>query len=256
MVVMRLKIRRGHAPGHRGTWRREAVEFGALFIAAGIAHVFSTALGHRESGSVILISLGVALCALVAAHLWWAHRRSRPRDVIASPPARLWRVRAQVRDTPGQLAALAAAIAAAGGNIMSLNSQSDLGGTVDELYVRMPAPIPAETLVRALTSAGGREVSVLPATMHQLVDPITRALLLASSVGADPRRLPAALAAMLDAHPLPAGRARSRETLLLAPATGRPIRLHRPGLPFTATETARALVMLELARRLDDPCPT
>jgi hypothetical protein len=42
--------------------------------------------------------------------------------------------------------------------------------------------------------------------------------------------------------------------LLLAPATGRPIRLHRPGLPFTATETARALVMLELARRLDDPC--
>jgi hypothetical protein len=71
--------------------RREAVEFGALFIAAGIAHVFSTALGHRESGSVILIGLGAALCALVAAHLWWAHRRSRPRDVIASPPARLWR---------------------------------------------------------------------------------------------------------------------------------------------------------------------
>ncbi|MFB9839401.1 GNAT family N-acetyltransferase, partial [Actinoallomurus acaciae] len=108
---------------------------------------------------------------------------------------------------------------------------------------------------RALTSAGGREVSVLPATMHQLVDPITRALLLASSVGADPRRLSAALAAMLDARPLPSGRARSRKTLLLAPATGRPIRLHRPGLPFTATETARALALLELARRLDDPCP-
>ncbi|MFB9839038.1 hypothetical protein ACFFNX_43515, partial [Actinoallomurus acaciae] len=127
---MRLKIRRGHAPGHRGTWRHEVVEFGTLFIAAGIAHVFSTALGHRESGSVMLIGLGVALCAFIAAHLWWAHRRSRPRDVIASPPARLWRVRAQVRDTPGRLAALAAAIAAAGGNIMSLTSQSDLGGTV------------------------------------------------------------------------------------------------------------------------------
>jgi hypothetical protein len=162
-----------------------------------------------------------------------------------------------VRDAPGRLAALAAAIARIDGNILSLSSQSDADGTVDELYVQLPAGVSAETLVGALTSAGGRAVSVLPATMHELVDPITRTLLLASSVQAEPRRLPTVLATMLDAQLVPEdGRDDGRETLSLVAATGRPIRLHRPGMPFTASETARALAMLELAGHVDDPCPS
>lgn len=273
---MGFKIRRGgpagskgpHArnPRPKGVWRREAVEFGALFMAAGIAHVFSTELGHRESGSVMLVGLGGGLCAIVAVHMWWVHRHEphrphapEPRDGNETPlpSARLWRVRAQVRETPGQLAALASAIAVTGGNIMSLSSQSDADGTVDELYVQMPAPVPVETLVSALTSAGGQAVSALPADMHELVDPITRSLLLASAVQAEPGRLPAVLAAMLNAHLMPAAESHhdGRETLSLVSTTGRPIRLHRPGMPFTASETARALAMLELALRADDPCP-
>lgn len=256
MGAMAIKIRRGGAPRGRGAWRREAVEFGALFTAAGLAHVLSTELGNREAGSVMLVGLGGVLCVIVAVHLWWAHRREHRPHATPLSPAGLWRVRAQVRDAPGRLAALAAAIARIDGNILSLSSQSDADGTVDELYVQLPAGVAAGTLVAALTSAGGRAVGVLPATMHELVDPITRTLLLASSVQAEPRRLPTVLATMLDAQLVPEdARDDGRETLSLVAATGRPIRLHRPGMPFTASETARALAMLELAGHVDDPCP-
>jgi hypothetical protein len=44
--------------------------------------------------------------------------------------------------------------------------------------------------------------------------------------------------------------------LSLVAATGQPIRLHRPGMPFTASETARALALLELTTHVYDPCPT
>ncbi|MEV5707584.1 hypothetical protein [Actinoallomurus sp. NPDC052274] len=268
---MGLKIRNGRsfdrvgAPhGHgRRAWRREAVEFAALFVAAGIAHLFSTALGHRRSGALMLVVLGGVLCAIVSAHIWLTHRRDHhgrpsssrtdPAPEAALPAARLWRVRARVRETPGQLAALAAATAALGGNILSLSTQSDTDGTVDELHVQLPEPVTAPTLVDALTAAGGRSVRVRPATVRELVDPVTRALLLASWAGEDPRRLPVALAALLEARLLPDTGDRvdrvERETLSLTTPTGDRVRLHRPGLPFTATETARALALLGRAHR-------
>jgi hypothetical protein len=243
---MGSKTRRKPERHRTSAWRRDIVEFAALFVAAGIAHLFATALGHRASGPVLLMTLGGVLLVIVGVHLWWGHRRpARPEE---GGPARLWRVRARVRDTPGQLAAMAAATAATGGNIMSLNSQPDTDGTVDEIFVRMPAPVPAATLVTALTSAGGRDVTARPATVHELVDPVTRALMLASAVGADPGHLPAALAALLDARLVSTSSDGDRETLSLVPAAGRPIRLHRPGVPFTATEIARALALLDHAR--------
>ncbi len=235
-------------PRGKHTWRREVVEFAALFVAAGTAHLFSTALGHREAGTTMLLALGGVLLVVATIHLWWSHRRDRQRPPVRQEAGNLWRVRARVRETPGQLAALAAATAATGGNIMSLNTHHDTDGTVDELYVRMPSPVRAETLVAALSAAGGRAVTARPATVHELVDPVTRALLLASSVRLDPRRLPAALATLLDAQLVRSG---DGETLSLVSSTGHPIRLRRPGMPFTAGETARALAMLEHARR---PC--
>lgn len=240
-----------------GAWRREVAEFAALFVAAGIAHLFSAALGHRESGAVLLIGLGGTLCVIVVANLWWTHRRTRPTHGEEPVRAvRLWRVRAGVRETPGQLAALAAATAATGGTVMSLHTQADTDGTVDEFYVQMPAPVPAETLVTALTAAGGRAVTARPATMHELVDPVTRALLLAASVREDAGRLPAVLATLLDAHLVHAAdRREDRETLSLVSPEGRAIRLRRPGMPFTASETGRALAVLEHARRAC-PCDT
>jgi hypothetical protein len=272
---MGFRIRR--SPGHRGVhvphhpgksaWRRDIAEFAALFVAAGIAHLFSTVLGHRASGPEMLVGLGGILIVIVSVHLWWTHRREhhRPgrtgdaRDGGAQPSVSLWRVRARVRDTPGQLAAMAAATAATGGNIMSLSSQLDTDGTVDEIYVQMPSPVPAETLVTALTSAGGREVTARPATMHELVDPVTRALLLASAACANPQRLPVALATLLDAHLVSSssssdGDRGGRETLSLVASAGRPIRLRRPGVPFTASEIARALAMLDHARGAEHPC--
>jgi len=265
---MALKLRKGRSIDHPGVgashghdtraWRREAVEFAALFVAAGIAHLFSTALGHRESGALMLIALGCVLCAIVSAHIWLTHRRhsseSRPVSETVVPAARLWRVRARVRETPGQLAALAAATTALGGNIMSLSTQPDTDGTVDELHVQLPEPVRAETLVEALTAAGGRSVRARPAAMRELVDPVTRALLLASWAGEDPDRLPVALAALLDARLVPdTGDHDGRETLSLAAPSGDRIRLHRPGLPFTATETARALALLGQADRTAEP---
>lgn len=261
---MAFKIRRSsrhrtaHVPHHRGAWRRDLAEFAALFVAAGIAHLFSTVLGHRAAGPEMLFGLGGTLIVIVSAHLWWTHRRERHRrDGGEGPAVSLWRVRARVRDTPGQLAAMAAATAATGGNIMSLSSQLDTDGTVDEIYVQMPSPVPAETLVTALTSAGGREVTARPATVHELVDPVTRALLLASAVCANPRHLPVALATLLDAHLVSSsadGDRDGRETLSLAGPAGRPIRLRRPGVPFTASEVARAFAMLDHARRAERQC--
>ncbi|MCO5999720.1 hypothetical protein [Actinoallomurus rhizosphaericola] len=275
---MGLKIRNGRpidrggaSHGHgRRAWRREAVEFAALFVAAGVAHLFSTALGHRRSGALMLVVLGGVLCAIVSAHLWLTHRRDRHGHApnhsaagIAVPAARLWRVRARVRETPGQLAALAAATAAIGGNILSLSTQPDTGGTVDELHVQLPEPVTAEALVEALTAAGGRAVQARPATVRELVDPVTRALLLVSWAAADAHRLPAALAALLEARLLPDAGDRTdravrsdRDTLSLTAPTGERIRLHRPGLPFTATETARALALLGHARRPAPARPT
>jgi hypothetical protein len=254
-----------HAPPRRGrgAWRRDIAELAALFVAAGIAHLFSSLLGHRASGPEMLIGLGGVLLVIVSVHLWWTHRHEhrRPGQSAgrhgggAERAVGLWRVRARVRDTPGRLAAVAAATAATGGNIMSLSSQLDTDGTVDEMYVRMPSPVPAETLVGALTSAGGREVTARPASMHELVDPVTRALLLASAVRADPRCLPAALATLLDARLVSSsgGDRGGRETLSLATAAGRPIRLRRPGVPFTATEIARALGLLGHERHAERP---
>lgn len=258
----------GRSPGHRGVhptrlgsksaWRRDIVEFAALFVAAGIAHLFSAALGLRAFGSVMLIGLGGILLAIAALQLWWTHRHERPRTARGSSDGRriagrLWRVRARVRDTPGQLAAMAAATAAVGGNIMSLNSQLDTDGTIDEIYVQMPSPVPAETLVTALTSAGGRDVTARPVSVHELVDPVTRALMLASTVRADPRRLPVVLAALLDARlgSSPDGERSGPETLSLVSAGGRPIRLRRPGVPFTATEIARALALFDHAHQAE-----
>jgi hypothetical protein len=253
---MGLKIRNGRSTdgagvphGHgRRAWRREAVEFAALFVAAGVAHLFSTVLGHRASGALMLVALGGVLCVIVSAHLWLTHRhdhhRRAPTPEPRLPAARLWRVRARVRETPGQLAALAAAIAAIGGNIMSLTTQPDVDGTVDELHVQVPAPVTAETLIDALTAAGGRSVRARPATIRELVDPVTRALLLASWAGEDPHRFPVALAALLEARLVPDTGEEDGETLPLTVPTGERIRLHRPGLPFTVTETARALAML------------
>lgn len=162
------------------------------------------------------------------------------------------RIRTTVDERPGRLASLATALAERGGNILGLSVQSDADGTVDEFVADIPAG--PETVREALEAAGGRRVTVVPATAHELTDEPTRALLLASRLRAMPWRLPELLADLLRADDARwvYGDAVSDlpdPTQLIVPvAAKRAIRLRRAELPFTLTEAARAASFARLAQ--------
>ncbi|MEU0570968.1 hypothetical protein ABZ297_37025 [Nonomuraea sp. NPDC005983] len=107
------------------------------------------------------------------------------------------RIRTAVDERPGRLASLASALAARGGDIVGLSVQSDTGGTVDEFLADIPAT--PESVHAALEAAGGRQVTVVPATAHELTDEPTRALLPAVQVRGMPWTLPTLLAELLHA---------------------------------------------------------
>jgi hypothetical protein len=229
------------------------VELAALFIAAGAADLFASTLGHERPGPAILLSLGFAVLVVTGCHRWLAYRR-RSRESTAAPAVRspdgtsLWRVRTEVQEAPGRLAALTAVVAAIGGNIVSLNSQTDIDGTIDEFFISLPEHVGGGTLMEGLTAAGGRATSMCPANVHELVDPVTRALHLAARIRDDPAHLPAAVAELLDAAQVGSSVNEDDPTVLvLRRRSEDPIRLGRKDLPFTATEIARATAALRLA---------
>ena len=60
---------------HRhGFLGREALDMGALLLAAGAAHVVVLALGHSDGGVRALIGVGALLLAVSALHRWHRHR--------------------------------------------------------------------------------------------------------------------------------------------------------------------------------------
>jgi RimJ/RimL family protein N-acetyltransferase len=179
------------------------------------------------------------------------------------------RVRTTVDERPGRLAALAAALAEKGGNILGLSVQPDTDGTVDEFVTEIPAS--PDVVREALEAAGGRRVQVVPATAHELTDEPTRALLLAARLRSMPWRLPEVLGELLRADDSrwvygadpgrPRGDAEAGDlpdpTLLVVPvAPRRAIRLRRAGLPFTLTEAARAAALVRLAQPPAEVAPT
>ncbi|HLU70792.1 MAG TPA: GNAT family N-acetyltransferase, partial [Nonomuraea sp.] len=163
-----------------------------------------------------------------------------------------FRIRTTVDERPGRLASLASALAGRGGNILGLSVQPDTDGTVDEFVADIPAS--PDTVREALEAAGGRRVTVVPATAHELTDEPTRALLLASRLRAEPWRLPELLAELLRADDARwiYGEAVSDlpdPTRLVVPvAARRAVRLRRADLPFTLTEAARAASFARLAQ--------
>ncbi|WP_018351371.1 GNAT family N-acetyltransferase [Longispora albida] len=167
----------------------------------------------------------------------------------------LWRIRTEVDDRPGRLAALSRALADVGGNILTLAVQVDASGVVDEFIVETPPRVQAGHLGTALHIAGGRGVAITAATRRDLVDEPTRALLLAARLGADqPQDLPALLAELLRADSatwLPETRNdhdhHTGTDLVVPVAPGRHIVLTR-SLPFTLTEAARAEAFVRLLR--------
>ncbi|MFI0356485.1 GNAT family N-acetyltransferase [Actinomadura sp. 9N407] len=163
----------------------------------------------------------------------------------------LLRIRTEIDDRPGRLAELTSALARRGANILGLSVQVDTEGVVDEFIVDMPAGSGEgrrdgegirEQVRKALEAAGGTRTAVVPARPHELVDEPTRVLALVARLRIEPQALPAALAELLRASESAwTDEPGSGPDLLTVPVGhGRAVRLRRPGLPFTATEAARA----------------
>ncbi len=173
----------------------------------------------------------------------------------------LWRLRATVRDTPGSLARLCAALAGLDVDILTLQTHPLSEGTVDEFLLRAPGSTEAGTIGRAVGTAGGRDVWLERADAHDLVDTPTRVLALAAGTAADPAGLPLALRQLLGRctiRSLPAGRCQeppvdgelTGNALRLRDPSGGTLVIERPHPPFTPTEFARARALVELDGRL------
>lgn len=170
----------------------------------------------------------------------------------------LLRIRTEIEDRPGRLAVLTAALATTRANILNLSVQMDTEGVVDEFVVDVPAGTEPGDLVAALDAAGGTRTVVVPADSRELMDEPTRVLTLAARLRADPRALPEALAELLRADDACwvrgiAAQDRPAGSLTVAAGHLRAIRLWRAGLPFTATEAARADALVRAVLPGDGP---
>jgi GNAT superfamily N-acetyltransferase len=165
----------------------------------------------------------------------------------------LWRVHVEVEDRPGRLGALAAAVGAAGCNIVSmtvLGERGPDGSVTDELLVDAADEQAATELADRIRDAGMGCTLAVPAGADELRDPVTTALALARRVAGDPDAAARAVASLLHARLLgedePAGYA------YRVPVYGHEVRLGR-AWPFTATELSRAAVLAELAALCAEP---
>jgi hypothetical protein len=253
------------------SWRREILELAALFFAVGVAHLLATLLGHRQPGPLVLVGLGVALITGTAIHkrLGLPGRKSRQGPALpvaddARSPMALWRVRMRVVERPGRLAAVAAAFGRLRCDILALHIAPTGSSAItpagcdalDEFVVEAPRDLAPGALSAALSEAGGHDVIIVPAQVKDLTDPAVQALVLAQRVGADPDRLPEALAELLRVSEIEWRRpgdtvdegAELNTTMVISVHPDRALLIRRPGLPFTPTEAARAAALTAAAR--------
>ncbi|MFD5655355.1 GNAT family N-acetyltransferase [Streptomyces sp. NPDC127039] len=186
----------------------------------------------------------------------------------------LWRMRTTVRDAPGSLAVLCAALADRRIDILSLQTHPLAEGTVDEFLLRAPGELSGTELAELVTTAGGARTWTERADAHDLVDAPTRVLGLAARTALDAAELPLALRQLLGrctirSLPAPAGDgtgARAADAvppdgaledtvLRLRAPEGGVISVERPHLPFTPAEFARARALVELDARLGPRVP-
>ncbi|MEC4020781.1 GNAT family N-acetyltransferase [Streptomyces sp. H27-D2] len=268
-------------------WRRDLVELAALFTAVAVADAIANTIAHGPDGPVLLVASAALLLATTGFHTWWARHHTHappptdtraaaivpvavaPCDLERSPAGEtdetaLWRMRTTVRDEPGSLATVCAALARHRVDILTLQTHPLSDGTVDEFLLRAPAWLLPAELTRAAASAGGSSTWVERADAHDLVDGPTRVLGLATRTALDTSELPLALRQLLgrcSIHSLPAvsvgGHRRDQsgvpadgvleETVIrLRDPSGGTITVERPYLPFTPTEFARARALVEL----------
>ncbi|MFI7120396.1 hypothetical protein [Amycolatopsis sp. NPDC049868] len=263
--MSRSKVRSETATGSKTSMGRELMELAALFIAAGVAHLFVSTMSLNRVGPAVLFGLGLLLIATAAGRRWWLHRprRESARDAggeHAPRPGLAWRIRATVRDVPGSLAGVTAALAAHRYDIVSMQVLAVPEGVVDEFLLRAPEGVTAADIAAVTELGGGRDVRVVPADVHEFVDLPTRVLTIAAqsaSPRADSAKLLRAVLGDCDISWQPAKRPREskagdgRPMRLVAPEGGQVV-ITRPLLPFTPVEFARAKAVLDLQRRLVD----
>jgi hypothetical protein len=255
----RIRRQRETKSSPRSALHRELAELALVFLAAAGVHVVVTVVGGHGSGSVILVALGFVIIVAVAAHRRWAQR---PKPVPVPPHAReesaLWLVRAGVDDRPGRLAVLAGAMAALNCDIRALQVHTGTEGPVDELLVHVPSNVTIDQLAQAIRNAGCEVVHMMPAEIHDLADPVSRALTHAARLAAHPGDLPTALASMLSASVHSVNRAKADTltdtAMYLTNPAGGVLAVRRPAMPFTPTEYARAQALTGVVgSRLPDP---
>ncbi|QKV73604.1 hypothetical protein [Amycolatopsis sp. Hca4] len=247
----------------RGSMSRELIELAALFVATGVADLFVSTLSHNRVGPVLLFALGGLMVVTAAWRRWWTHRPRAQRDPAGgADPLRAgvaWRVRATMRDVPGSLAGVTAALAAHRYDIISLQVLAVPGGVVDEFFVRAPKAATAADIATVIELGGGRDVRVVPADVHEFVDLPTRVLTIAAAREPDPVQLLLAVLGECDVERKPwgrrgkgAGEGIDGTVMRLADLDGDLV-VRRPQLPFTPAEFARAKAVRALLRRLTSP---
>ncbi|MFE6612892.1 hypothetical protein [Amycolatopsis sp. NPDC057786] len=250
--------------GAKTSMSRELIELAALFIAAGAAHLFVSTLSLDRVGPAVLFGLGLLLIVTATLRRWWVHRPQASRRTVGEHeplPGEAWRIRATVRDVPGSLAGVTAALAAHRYDIVSMQVLAVPDGAVDEFLLRAPAGATAADIAAVAELGGGRDVRVVPADVHEFVDPTTRVLTIAAGPRAGSAQL---LRAVLGECDVAWQQARGRfaenvegTSMRLIDPAGGPMLVTRPLLPFTPVEFARAKAVLALERRLaGTPEPT
>lgn len=152
----------------------------------------------------------------------------------------LWRVRVQLGDSPGTLAALAERCGAAGLNILGLQVFPGVDSVTDELVLRTPDDWQESDLARLIESAGGRAVSAARCTDAALTDQPTRYVQAARTILAQPAAFPEIVAHLFDAEadPSPGGSATALQDVMDLVVGDVDVQVRRTA-PFTATERAR-----------------
>jgi GNAT superfamily N-acetyltransferase len=260
---------------------------------------------HGPAVPVMVLASVAALITTAGFHAWWSRRHGHAPpadDTGARPPASaapgngagiveaaaatgtdagsgagsdvaesaLWRMRTTVRDTPGSLAVLSAALAERQVDILSLQTHPLAEGTVDEFLLRAPGGLTASELAGVVSAAGGADTWTERADAHDLVDAPTRVLGLAARTAQDAAELPLALRQLLGRCTIrslpatvgagtagdvpPEGSLEDTVLRLRAPEGGL-ISVERPYLPFTPAEFARARALVELDARLGPRIP-
>ena len=187
--------------------------------------------------------------------LRWLHAPAlRHRRQLASAPS-LWRARTLLRDQPGSLQRITAALARLDTNILSIHVHPVADGVLDEFVLSVPGEVGERELLAALRDGGGAGSHVWPTTALAMADGQTRALSLAARIAATPDELPLAVAELLQAGIVPPSDAGVEgpddgTRLKIPTAWHGPITFSRPGEPFTPAESARAHRLAELAEIL------